>query len=79
MTAAKAFVCFPCRYVAKAIDGEMMDRRCPNCQQPLLNCGKAFKVPKKDDDDGWKAARDWLDAFTRRNEEFRRAWPNLFS
>ncbi len=54
--AARTFVCFGCRYTAK-VDPivEAQERRCPTCRKPLVDCGKSFKPPPKQNDRRWKA------------------------
>jgi hypothetical protein len=56
---ATTLVCFDCRYTAKAEASELVDRRCPACQKDLTDCGKGFRAPKKSDDEGWEAKRQW--------------------
>lgn len=55
---ANTLVCFECRYTAKAEASELLNRRCPHCREPLTDCGKTFRTPKKSDDREWKQAKE---------------------
>lgn len=50
----RSYVCWPCREVRRAEWGLEGTIRCPRCGGPAVELGRRARVPKKDDDEGWR-------------------------
>ncbi len=52
----RTYICTDCRYSkrADASYGLNHDLRCPECQQPLHELEWRWRIPKKNDEKGWK-------------------------
>jgi len=52
----RTYICLDCRTAKRAIAAywRKTDFRCPQCQKPLAELPWRRRIPKKDDDRGWK-------------------------
>ena len=50
----RTFVCFACR-TTERVEISRMTRRCRKCHAPSEHVYYKFRIPRRDDDDGWAA------------------------
>jgi hypothetical protein len=56
------WVCFECKLVSrkpKSMGQASVEVKCANCGEALVNIGYKIDVPRKADEKGWKALREW--------------------
>jgi len=59
---ADSYVCFPCKRSYKQTTEPERARKCPQCAEPIVKMGRAFRPPKKSDIEQWKKVKKLRDA-----------------